>query len=692
MELKIIWEIICRRKWIIIQAFLIISLTAIIGTFLLPPVYETSAKVHIKTSDSESSLLAAIGLKGITLTGKQRTETDTRMALVTVAPALDKVISRLQLRSRDGHLMKIDELMKSNFILSKIFPEPYLEIKQVEETDLIEIKASSCDPQEAAMIANTVAEVYIEENLKQRKEEYRSAEEFIEDRIVLVKAEYLKLLEEIRKFQITEKTVDLETETKAAIDKMAELMKKKEEIVISLAEVSAKTKTLEAQLSKENETTVSSSAISENPLIENLKKTLNELELELSGTLTEKRPNHPDVIILKQQIMRTREELRKEVGIFQKSSPELNTLERELSALKAHLKGINVDIDKCTAILYSLPDKAFTRSQLELKLSASQKLYSSLLECLYQVGIAEAMTLSDIRLVDPAIAPEIYKPETPNKVLNGIMGIFLGLTLGFGLAFLVDYLDDTIKMPDEVKAYGLAVLGMIPKIKKKNGLLISHADPKGPVPEAYRTVRNNIKFACLDKPCNSLLITSSIDGEGKSTSAANLAISLAFEGKRVLLMDTDFRKPTIHEMFQISNSIGITNVLAGGTTIEDAIRDTEIEGLSVLTSGLVPIDPGRLIESERMRQLTKEVGQAYDVVIFDSHPILYANDAIVIAGYADASILIVESKRTLKRLLTQSAEHFSRANIQPLGAIVNKFTAERGSKYYHSSYYYYYSS
>jgi len=687
MELRKLWEIVWHRKWIIAQAFLIISLTAIIGSFLITPMYETSAKVLIKTSDTASSLLSSIGLEDFSrlITGSE-TDTETYIALATLESVLNPIISKLQLRSSDGNLMKPSELRGSSIILSTILPKPYVEITQVEDTDLFEIKARSSDPEEAAMIANTLAEAYTEENLKQRKEEYSRARMFIENQIKVVKVDYLHALEEIKEFRIREETVDLGKETKVAIDKMAELMKEKEDNIIDISETRAKTETLKTQLGKQSETVVSSSAISENPQIEVLKKTLSDLELQLAGALTEKRPGHPDVVALKQKIKRAKTELRAEMDIFRESSEDLQKLERELAALEAHLKGVSADIDKYLSMLYTIPDKAFAQSQLELNLSVNQDLYSSLLEYLYQVGIAEAMTLSEIRLAEPAEVPDIDKPKSPSIALNGIMGTFLGLMFGFGLGFLVDYLDDTIKTPDEVKEQGLTLLGTVPKFRRRESPLISQRDPKEPVSESYRTIRNSLKFASLDKPINSLLITSSIEGEGKTTTVVNLGISISREGKEVLIMDTDLRRPAIHELFGESNSVGVTTILAEEARPGDAIKETDIKGLSLLTSGPVPPDPGRMVESTKMRQLIRDLAQQYDVVLLDSPPVLVANDAIVLAGCVDSSILVLESEKVTRRAFSQAQELLKGANIQPVGAILNKFKIERGGYYY---YYYY---
>lgn len=689
MELRKILEIVWRRKWIIVQAFLIISLTTIIGTSLITPTFEASAKLLIKSSDTASSLLSSIGLEGSSdlssLIGGADVDSETYIALAGSNPVLETVIWKLQMVGPGGNLMPASGLrMKS--ILSTIFPGPYVEISEVEDTDLLEIRASSTDPVEAAMIANTLAEVFIEDNLRRSTEEYRNAKVFIEERIQFAKTTYLNVLEEIKEFKIKEKTVNLPMETKVAVEKIAELMKEKEDNIIDLSEITAKIETLKAQFHRQGKLIVSSSAISGNPQIENLSKTLSDLELQLAGALTEKREEHPDVKSLKERIIRGKEQLRKQVGIFQKTSPDLELMERDLAALQAHLRGVDADIRKYVSILKTIPRKAFDQSQLELNLSVSQSLYTSLLEYLYQVGVAEAMTLSDITMVEPATEP--IRPASPNKTLNGIMGAFLGLVFGFGLGFLIHYLDDTIRTPEEVKALELTFLGTIPRFRKKEAHIISERDPKDYVSESYRTIRNSIKFVTLDRPVNSLLIVSSLEKEGKSTTLVNLGVSLSLEGKEVLLLDVDLRKPKLHVVLGLPNSRGLTTVLAEEAKLAEAIQKTHVEGLSLLPSGPVPPDPGRMVESAKMRQLIEDLTQQYDFVLLDSPPILVANDSIVLAGYADATILVLESEKVTHRALSQARELFKGANIRLTGAILNKFRIRGGGHYYYKSNYY----
>lgn len=691
MELKRIWEIIWRRKWIIIQAFLVVFLTAIVGSFFVTPSYETSAMVLAKSSATSSSLLSSIGVTtGAASSSSSSTlAIETYLELASVEPILQKTITKLQLRDKDGALIKPKDLIKYNFITTPLFPAPYVKIEQAEtDTDLIEITAGSTNTKEAEMIANTVAEAFMEQNLQLKREEFRKAQEFIEDKIKKIQADYFNALEGIRNYKIQEKTVDLDTETKTDIATMATLIKEKQDTVIKISEDRAKIQSLQYQLGKQNEITTSSTAVSENPQIENLKKMLTDLEVELAKTLIEKTQFHPDVVALTQKIKLVKEELKKEVDFFRESSKDLESLKEDLAAMEAHLKDINRHIDAHGVQLYTIPGKSFIQSHLEVTYDVNKTLYSNLLQYLYQLGVAEAITLSDIKLVQPATAPDSDKPTSPNKVLIGILGIFLGTIFGFSLGFLVDYLDDTIKNPQEAKALGQLFLGVIPKSSKKEGIIISKRDARDPVCEAYRTVRNSIKFACLDKPLHSLLVSSSIQGEGKSTAVVNLGISFALDGRKVLLIDTDLRNPSIHEIFGETNSMGITDILAGEAIPGDAIKASGIEGLSLLTSGPVPPDPGRMVESATMRDLIKDLAQQYDFIILDSPPILLVNDAIVLAGYVDSVSLVLESGKVTRRSFSQVIDLLQQANIQSCGVILNKF--KRRKRGYPYGYYYNY--
>jgi hypothetical protein len=314
---------------------------------------------------------------------------------------------------------------------------------------------------------------------------------------------------------------------------------------------------------------------------------LSQLRSKLASERTDKTETHPDVVALKQQITELEKDLEKEVRVTQATSTELSELERQLSALQVHLDGINMDINKYTLLLKTLPSKSNEEAKLKLALTASQDIYSSLLDFSNRIGVAEAMTLPDALLVQPAVRP--YEPKSPKIILNAIIGAFVGLIFAFGLAFLTEYVDDTVKTSEDFEQYkDLPLLSSIPRITKST--LISKMDANDPVVEAYRTIRYNLKYASLDKPLKSLLVTSSYPKEGKTLTAANLGISFSQTGLKVLLIDTDLRRPGLHELFGKLNQAGLTQVVAGEFGWE-AIVSAGINNLSLLPSGPTPLNP-----------------------------------------------------------------------------------------------------
>jgi tyrosine-protein kinase Etk/Wzc len=680
VEIKKILQIILRRKWIALQAFLVIFLTAVLSSFILPPIYETSAKLWFKPPTTTPSILASIGLKEVaSFIPYKSTEIDigTKVTLTKVTPLVEKVIYKLQVRDEQGKLLKPDKILTSS-LLSMILPSPFISVQQDPDSNTITITARSPDQDQALFLSNTLAEVYIEDSENERKRETQSASSFIEGQIVKVKEDYIKALKDILTFQDMHKTVNLEIEARIAIEKMAELMKQKEDNVIDISETQEKIKTLRGQL-QQSTLSVSSMIVKENPQVQRIMQDLSQLKSKLAGELTDKTENHPDVILLKQQIKELEKDLVNEVRTYQATSPELSGLERQLAALQVHLVGVNNDIDKYTNLIKTLPVKSSEEAKLKLALTASQEIYSSLLDYSNRIGVAEAIAFPDAMLVQPASKPD--EPKSPDKMLNGIIGAFMGIIFAFGLAFFTEYVDDTVKSPEDFDRYKeFTFLGLIPRFSKPK--LIAELDVNDPVSEAYRAVRYGIKYASPDKPVKSFIITSSRPKEGKTLTAANLGISFSQTGLKVILVDTDLRRPYLHELFQKTNQVGLTEAIAGECTLEEAIRDTGIEGLSLLPSGTTPPDPGRIFESERLKEFIMFLKRKYDLVIFDSAPLLIKSDATVLGRYVDGVIYTLEAEKTTRRDVNETADVLKKANVKLLGVVLNKYGIKKKAQYY----------
>ena len=296
---------------------------------------------------------------------------------------------------------------------------------------------------------------------------------------------------------------------------------------------------------------------------------------------------------------------------------------------------------------------------------------------------------SALRVAQPALVPT--EPIGPNPLRNAILAGFLGLMLAGAVVMLYEYLDDKIKTPNDLETVaGLTTLGVVALQRGRKtpqiNLITANA-PRSPVAEAYRLVRTNLEFASIDHPLKTVLVTSSNPREGKSTTAANLATVLAQGGKRVILIDADLRKPSLHRIFGVINRVGITNALVRG--IEDAdryLQRTAVDGLRLLTSGPMPPNPAEVLSSTRFTDLLEKLKPLADVLIIDSPPVLAVTDPMIIAGRVDGTLLIVDSKKTRSEALRSAVEALSKSGTYMLGGVLNKVGTRAGG------YYYYYQS
>ena len=686
MELKLIWGIVWRRKWIILQSFFFIAMTIIIGSFLLPEIYESNSKLLLETSSSESSILSNIGISDNQAGAQTGSRSDYEMEnIIEIASSehiLNKVISNLQVSDKGGELLTPEEILKAG-LLNSIKPHPTLEIEAIDDTDMFEITTRSQDPEEAAMIANTLARECIIHNLEQKKSEYKQLKEFIQEQIIASKAKYITALEKGREFSKAQHTLDMDLEIQKTIDRISDLMAERENATIQLAATQARIDTLHNQLNQQNEKMVLGFAASENDYITQLRSDIIEYEMALAETLVEKKKDHPDVAIIDEKLDKARAALSREIALSKQYSTELLNQKRELAASKANLEILDKEIARHMNDISRMSEKVIEDSQLKLEIKVNQELYESMLEYFYQISIVELSVFPDIKVVEAATTADIDDPDSPNKILYGILGIFLGSLCGLSLGFLVDYLDNTIKNQDDVKKIGYALLGVVPKLKKRDPVLISEKSSKDPISEAYRSIRNCIRFVRVDKAVKSFVVTSPMSGEGKSTTASNLAISMANGGRKVLLVDLDFRRPSLHKLWKLDNQTGFSNVLVGQAGLSDSIQKTRVENLHVITCGPIPPDPVALIESEKMKVVLDELVSKFDRVVIDTPPVLAVNDAIVLAGRCDGLICIVESCKQTHAVFNQTKDIFERVNIQPLGIVLNKLPMGRAQRYYY---------
>ena len=365
-------------------------------------------------------------------------------------------------------------------------------------------------------------------------------------------------------------------------------------------------------------------------------------------------------------------------------------IEQQLNDLEANIKITKEEIAKLEHALdgmFSARQIADTQNQiaaLQQKLNTYQGNYAQLLSSL---GEGSVNTLT---VVEPATVPTV--PIGPKKTLTILLAASIGFILAVGAAFLLEYLDDTIKTPEDVtQALGLSALGAIARIEGDTlpEKLITADHPKSPISEAYRVLRTNLQFSSVDKPLKTLLVTSANPIEGKSVTAANIAVVMAQAGHSVIMVDSDLRRPVLHKIFQLPNNEGFTNALLHSNPNPDGyLQATSVENLRVLTTGPLPPNPSELLGSERMKGLVEQLKAQADLLILDSPPCLAVTDAAVLASQVDGVLLVVDAGVTRRGLAARAVEGLQKVGANILGVVLNKVSARRGGYYY---YYYYYS-
>jgi capsular exopolysaccharide synthesis family protein len=273
------------------------------------------------------------------------------------------------------------------------------------------------------------------------------------------------------------------------------------------------------------------------------------------------------------------------------------------------------------------------------------------------------------------------------------LGLSFGLLLGLAIAFLQEHLDNSVKTPDQIeREFGLPTLGMLGDMREGEDRVISKARPQAALAEALRMVRASLQFACVDGQLQSLLVTSAVPGEGKSTIAANLALVMAQKGLRVVLVDADMRSPRQHRIFELPNTIGLSSVIVGQSTIEDAAYVHPDANLMILTSGPMPPNPAELLESSRARDLVQQLKASCDMVIFDSPPCTTMVDGSSLAAQVDGAILVVRAGHTPRIAVARACQVLRETGTRLLGTILNRVNAQTDQYYYTYYYRYHYSN
>jgi len=365
-------------------------------------------------------------------------------------------------------------------------------------------------------------------------------------------------------------------------------------------------------------------------------------------------------------------------------------LEDQLARMDAQIQDTSAQV----TALGDDPTNAAEKDRLETNLAQYRQTYATLLQSYEQVRVAEAGSTSNVVQIEQATPPE--DPIRPRKLVNTALAGMVGFMLAVGGVFLIEALDDTIRGPDDVtRLLKMPVLGLVIRHEITDGELITVKQPRSPVSESFRSIRTNLQFASVDKPLHTLLVTSPSPADGKTTVSANLAVSLAQSGKKVVVVDADMRRPRVHKMFGVANRNGLSGLFVQPQiNLDGSVQKTTTDGLFALPAGEIPPNPAELLGSEKLMEVLERVGDQADLLIIDSPPLTAVTDSAVLAHRVDGVILVVKPSVTKMAAAKQAIDQLHKAGANILGVILNEVDLARSrySYYQYKGYYYSYRS
>ncbi|MBI4822361.1 MAG: polysaccharide biosynthesis tyrosine autokinase [Deltaproteobacteria bacterium] len=536
----------------------------------------------------------------------------------------------------------------------------------------------------AARVPNEFAQVYIDWCIEQQSEEAGLSLDFIEKTLDETRRSLDIAEGGFRAFQAEKGVLSVDAAAQGKVTVIAENEQEREARVLARRQLSVARASLELAM---KEGSRSPAGPAGHPIADRIAAQLGEAEFELETKSAELLPTHPDLKALRDKKSTLQRQL------LRAYEDEDTLLGDQIAAFDARLKALRGELK-----LLPEAEREFIRLSREAKYIGDT--YTFLLQKREEAKIAKAATVSRVNLLELAVPPTV--PVSPDKPKGVVTGLLIALVVAIGFAFLVDYLDDSVRDPERVsKDLDLPLLGMVPWFPRQKGTespLVSVADPTSISSEAFRTIRTNVQFAGLGGASKLLVVTSPLPNEGKSTIAANLAVAFARTGNKVLLVGCDLRKPTLHELFPLPRSPGLSEVLVSAAQIEAAIRPSGIEHLDVLLAGTTPPNPLELLESPRAQELFTAFRQTYDTIILDAPPVLPVADATVLCKVSDLVLLVLGVGLSPRKATERMAENLRRAGARLAGYVFNdprKRFQSLGQRYGYRGYaygYYYYAS
>jgi capsular exopolysaccharide synthesis family protein len=565
-------------------------------------------------------------------------------------------------------------------------------IQPERNSKLVKVSFSSFDPKLASQVANAIVSNYIEATLARRYNAGNEAREFLQKQLISMQVALERADQALQDFAKKKNVADLEERIRLATNKLKELNDRLTQVQVENVQFTV----LKEQIAKGRADSLEQ--VMSNELVNKLQEEYVAAAAEYANLSGQFRPGYPKLLQVSEQMSQL------EVQINKEKKRIIDSLNTKYSQLVEQDRVLQNAINEQEKQIMGLNQEAIQYNILKREVQTNKELYDGLLQRMKEVGVASGVQENNISVIDRAEVP--MDSDKPNKRLNMLVALFLGLAGGIGLAFLLEYLDNTVRRPEDVEnLLGLPAIGVIPldhgRSSRKKARLGDHdisfhslRKPRSEISEAFRSLRTSLMFSSPSGMPKTLLITSPAASEGKTSASVNLATVLAQSGGRVLLIDADLRRPRMHKVFGTASVPGLTQLIARkDAPTASYFHGTEVSGLLMLPSGIIPPNPPELLGSDAMKALLGELQGLFDYIIIDSAPILGLADALVLSRLVEGVFLITTAGRTSKENLKYAVKRLRQVHTPLLGVVLNAVDMKSPDYYYYySSHYYHYDS
>ena len=666
------WRIIRVRFVVILLVFLITAVTTTVVTFLLPPTYMSLSRISVEKETSDIAPL--LGMQsGPTAFDPYFIQTE--FEKIQSQKVLDKVVTKCNLTES----LVLGEVLNDR--AARKILEKTIDVRQYRNTSIIELRAYDRKPKKAQEIAQALASEYQNHRSSLQKERVQKGILALNTRMETMNQEISVMHTNVDKFRTDLGISDAAGEESYSIIE-PEIVRRYEYELITAKGVHTTQSSLLDGLKEQSAEELRASILTAHPdaQLDSLIREFHTGQQTLANQSIDLGDQHPRIKGLKKVVATLEGQIDKRIqGI-------LAGLALRVKSSKAQVEQLQRDVEDAKKRESDMREKGREYFNAKRELANTTRIRDTILLRVMQEEVdLELPKESTVEIIDDADLPD--RAVRPNIPLNISLGVVVGLILGVGLAFFIEYLDTSVKTIDDVeRALGAAVLGVIPQ---NVGSLLEEGD-ESPHAEAYRVLRTNILFAGRkSEKQTTFSVVSGGAGEGKTTTMFNLAVVFAQQGDRILIVDSDLRRPSMHRYLKVSNNIGLTNYLLGQVAIDEVIQTTELPSLHFIPSGKLPSSSMGILSSAKMKEFVAEMKSRYDYVFLDAPPIMGVSDASVLASMVDMCVLVVQYRK-YPQLMTQRAKGMvTKVGGELVGVVLNNINISQDSYYYYYSGYYY---